>query len=882
MNRIFTDTKHMQSILELTADTMLLVSKEGLCIDISTHSDLWFLQEDYLFGKNVIEMLPERTRREIVPDLLRVFDTQTKFIRNYSLPTSRGQYYFKCLMYPYGDMVLCQYRDITERSNVKRQLEIANRKLNEAQKAALIGQWSFNNNTQLIFFSGYTSVLSREDLQSITLEQYIEYVVPEYKNLVYDFLMRNEETDLNTSIEYCMHLQGKVFYMRLKAHTRTREKDRSYTIEGYIQNVSDMQRQRNLINSLTSAINNANENISATKEDGTMIFANHTFRANYGIPENADVTQYKVYDLVGDVQSLDDWKKRCANINREGGSLEFIAPAPIRGNKDILAFRGLLHSVMDDEGETSYWSFTHNISDQIRREGKIKQLNNLLDAIMNHMPASIVVKDIEDNFNHIYQNREAYNRFNLIDKSDAIGKNDFELHSPETARLIHMEDTHIANTGEVFHRIFEDRDASGQRIVVDKVKMKIESEGFSPLILSIDWDITEVEEMRHQLELAKTKAETSDKLKSAFLANMSHEIRTPLNAIVGFSRIIMECDDPQQRRNYYSVVEANNERLLQLINEILDLSKIESGIVEFTINKVKLNELCDDVYNAHVFRCPPKVKLVYEPSDVWLTTRTDKNRVFQVISNLIGNALKFTSDGQISFGFREDGGRILFHVTDTGAGIAPDKVGRVFERFVKANNYVQGTGLGLSICKTIIERLGGEIGVTSVLGEGTSFYFTLPLQGIAETEETPTNSQTSNATASKDEAAQPSRMIRKKPNDISILVAEDTDSNFELLNAIIGRKYKLIRATDGIEAVTMFEEIVPDLILMDIKMPNLDGLEATKIIREISPDVPIIAQSAYAYEQDQRAAREAGCNDFIAKPIMIDALNKILSKWLPI
>ncbi len=872
----------MQRILQLTADTMLLVSKEGLCIDVSTHSDLWFLQEDYLLGKNLFGMLPPETRKEILPDIQRVFDRQMNFTRNYSLPTSRGHYYFKCIMYPYDGMVLCQYRDITERSNVKRQLEIANRKLSEAQKAARIGQWTFNTKDKLIYFNGYTGVLAREDTQSITLDQYIEYVVPDHRNLVYDFLIHNEETDINDSVNYRICVNGQIYYISIKAHTRTREKNGSCTIEGYIQNVSDMQRQQNLINTLTNAINNANEIISATKEDGTMIFANHTFRRCHGIPENADITQFKIYDVVGDLFSIDDWRKRCTNINRQGGSIEFVAHNPIHGNKEVLAYRGLLHAVLSDAGEVSYWSFTHDISDQIRREGKIKQLNKLLDAIMNHMPAGIVVKDIEDNFNHIYQNREAYNRFNLIDKQDAIGKNDFELHSPETAQLIHQEDTHIVETGEVFHRIFEDRNANGERIVVDKVKMKIESEGFAPLLLSIDWDITEAEEMRHQLELAKTKAETSDKLKSAFLANMSHEIRTPLNAIVGFSRIIMECDDAQQRRNYYSVVEANNERLLQLINEILDLSKIESGIVEFTIRKIKLNELCDDVYSAHVFRCPPKVQLIYEPSDVRLSTRTDKNRVFQVISNLIGNALKFTVNGHISFGFREEGGRILFHVTDTGSGIAPEKVGRVFERFVKANNYVQGTGLGLSICKTIIERLGGEIWVTSVLGEGTTFYFTLPLHGFEEMEEGMAAHTADHTADGKDDAAQPARIIRKKPEEISILVAEDTDSNFELLCAIIGKKYKLTRAVDGIEAVTMFEEISPDLVLMDIKMPNLDGLEATRIIREISPDVPIIAQSAYAYSQDQQAAREAGCSDFIAKPIMVDSLNRILGKWLPI
>ena len=176
-------------------------------------------------------------------------------------------------------------------------------------------------------------------------------------------------------------------------------------------------------------------------------------------------------------------------------------------------------------------------------------------------------------------------------------------------------------------------------------------------------------------------------------------------------------------------MESNNERLLQLINEILDLSKIESGIVEFTITPVRLHPLCKEIHDAHIFRCPEGVELIYEPSDENIVIDGDKNRIFQVISNLIGNAFKFTTTGHISYGYRREGKYVAFHVTDTGMGIAPDKVDRVFERFVKVNNFAQGTGLGLSICKTIIEALNGTIGVDSRPGEGARFWFTLPYNG---------------------------------------------------------------------------------------------------------------------------------------------------------
>ena len=193
------------------------------------------------------------------------------------------------------------------------------------------------------------------------------------------------------------------------------------------------------------------------------------------------------------------------------------------------------------------------------------------------------------------------------------------------------------------HWTVEGKDRNGNLIILDKRKIRVDGDELSsPIIVSIEWDVTELEMMKRELLSSKEKAEMSDSLKSAFLANMSHEIRTPLNAIVGFSHLIAESDDAEERKTYYNIVNANNERLLQLINEILDLSKIESGTIEFSFGPASLHNLCREVYDAHIFRTPQGVSLVYESSDESLMIETDKNRVFQVISNLIGNAVKFT------------------------------------------------------------------------------------------------------------------------------------------------------------------------------------------------------------------------------------------------
>ena len=365
------------------------------------------------------------------------------------------------------------------------------------------------------------------------------------------------------------------------------------------------------------------------------------------------------------------------------------------------------------------------------------------------------------------------------------------------------------------------------------------------------------------------KAERSNQLKSAFLANMSHEIRTPLNAILGFSRIIAETDNSEERLQYYDIVEKNNMRLQELINEILDLSKIESGMMEFNYAPVNLYTLCDDVKNTYRFRCQSGVELIFEKSDRSLYISTDRNRLFQIFSNLIGNATKFTQKGYISFGYKKVDDQILFHVTDTGTGIPAEKLPKIFDRFIMANESIAGTGLGLSISKIIAEKLGGKIWVNSEPGKGTTFTFTIPyisVNGEVKREKHTFTRYTDNKES-----------IQK---EIVILVAEDNQSNYDLIEAMIGKTYKLVHALDGMEAIQYYEKYSPDLILMDIKMPNLDGLDATRIIREVSPEIPVIAVSAYAYEKDKAAAIESGCNEFLIKPISPDLLKDTINKYL--
>lgn len=373
------------------------------------------------------------------------------------------------------------------------------------------------------------------------------------------------------------------------------------------------------------------------------------------------------------------------------------------------------------------------------------------------------------------------------------------------------------------------------------------------------------------------QAEKASRMKSLFLANMSHEIRTPLNAIEGFSRIMAETDSAEERMKFMEIIESNNARLLSLINEILDLSRVEAGEITIKKSSVNLNNLCQDLKQMFKFRCPDSVNMVWNSPNMMVTLNTDENRLVQVFSNLISNALKHTANGSITYGYRlvNDGQEVEFYVSDTGSGISPEDLPNIFETYVSkdAETMQNGYGLGLPLSKIIIEKMGGTISVNSELGKGSTFTFILPFDGtiggLQKNSRITTNSRTIRVST------------KTNSDDMKlILVAEDEDSNFELVRIVLAKRYRLIRAKNGIEAVTFSEDEKPDLILMDIRMPDMNGLDATRIIKEVNHDVPIIALSAYAFDENIREAKNAGCDGFLAKPFRVEDLIEVVNKYI--
>ena len=366
--------------------------------------------------------------------------------------------------------------------------------------------------------------------------------------------------------------------------------------------------------------------------------------------------------------------------------------------------------------------------------------------------------------------------------------------------------------------------------------------------------ITNRKKMEQELTTAKELAEESNRLKSAFLANMSHEIRTPLNAIVGFSGILASTEEEQEKQEYVSIIENNNTLLLQLISDILDLSKIEAGTLELNYSNIELNELMRELERGFLLRVKTDaVKLEFvEPAGPCMAY-TEKNRLSQLMINLVTNAIKFTEKGSIRFGYEMRENELYFYVTDTGCGIPKDKQQNIFGRFVKLNSFTQGTGLGLSICKTLMDHMGGRIGVESEEGKGSTFWFTLPYKPAVKED--------------KKQMPKDIQPVSIERNKLTILVAEDNASNYKLFESILKYDYHLIHAWDGMEAVEMFREHNPQIVLMDINMPVMDGYEATREIRKYSAKIPIIAVTAFAYASDEQKVMESGFDGYMPKPI---------------
>jgi signal transduction histidine kinase/CheY-like chemotaxis protein len=386
-------------------------------------------------------------------------------------------------------------------------------------------------------------------------------------------------------------------------------------------------------------------------------------------------------------------------------------------------------------------------------------------------------------------------------------------------------------------------------------------------------------EIESKLISAKEKAEESDKLKSTFLATMSHELRTPLNSIIGFSDIINPDIPFDKVVEYAKIINTSGNHLLKIVDDLFDVAMIESGEIKIIKDNFKIAALMNEVdqminsENSHLFKPDVEIRLEIPKDYQALEIYSDASKLKQILINLLKNALKFTESGHIEYGFsiksKSENPHVEFYVKDTGIGISKNKQNLIFEIFRQVEDSdtrtYEGTGIGLSICRKLVNLLGGEINVDSEINRGSNFYFTIPLTKPKE------------AYAKQDNSI----AIKKIPNK-TLLIVEDDKSSYEYLDAITkSLNSKIIWAKNGKEAIDICKSNKSiDLVLMDINMPVMDGYTATKKIKKFMPDLPIIAQTAYAIAGDKEKSLEAGCDDYISKPIKRQLFYNIIEKYL--
>jgi len=482
--------------------------------------------------------------------------------------------------------------------------------------------------------------------------------------------------------------------------------------------------------------------------------------------------------------------------------------------------------------------------------------NNALD-ILYRIKIDGTTEEISPSVNHVLG----------YTKEEVLGKSILMLYFDHKDREVLLNE--IIQNKEIKDYELRLRTKSGElKYVSLNSRLITDSKGKPSHIDGIMRDVSDVKKMTADLIYAKEKAEESDRLKTAFLHNISHEIRTPLNAIRGFSELL---SDPglctEESKKYSEIIIESSDRLLSLITEIINISSLETGQEKIIENEVNINSIFDVIEEQFQSRGQKEnITILSEPGlpNKDASIITDEAKLIQVLSKLVGNALKFTKEGSIRFGYSIKGNELEFYVRDTGIGISADEQKVIFQRFHQVdssmNRIYGGSGLGLAISKAYSELLGGRMWMTSEPGVGSVFYFTIPYKKVSRK-----NTEVG-------EVSDSEQKLTKNPK--ILLVAEDEDLNFLLVQRLLaGLNYIIIRAKDGKEVVDLCSsDLAIDLVLMDIKMPYLNGYDATAKIKKERPELPVIALTAYSSDEDKERAIMCGCSDFISKPFKREEL----------
>ena len=639
-----------------------------------------------------------------------------------------------------------------------------------------------------------------------------------------------------------------------------------------IEDITERMNHEDQIRILTSAVEQSPVSIVITDTNGNIEYINPKFSQITGYSPD-EVIHKNPRILKSNTRSSEEYKQLWETITSgQEWHGEFLN---VKKDGEFYTESASISPIVDEYGKIVHFiAVKEDITARKKTEEQIKKLSTALEQ----SPAMIVITDKTGKIEYVNAQFAAFLQY---PKDKIIGKNPRIFNPKHHSAESYQEMWESLKTGHVWQSEFRNRKKDGtafwENVTISPITGPDES--ISNFII-IKENITEKKLMINELIEAKEKAEESDRLKSAFLANMSHEIRTPMNGILGFAGLL---EDPgltgDEQKEYISIIEKSGARMLNIINEIVDISRIESGLIKVSIKESNINEQIVYVYDLLKLEAETKgIKLSFNNSlnDENARIHTDREKLYAILINLVKNAIKYTDNGSIEFGYVPDENVVMFFVKDTGIGIPADRQEVIFERFMQADisdiQARQGAGLGLSIAKAYVEMLGGKIWVESEFGIGTTFYFTHPLDGkpVIKTNMQIIDSADNNLT-----------QINQEDSGLKILIVEDDKISRKYLTTVISKiTNNIIHASSGNEAVDLclrFNDI--DLVLMDIRMPGMDGYEATHQIRQFNKEVIIIAQTAFGLISDREKSLAAGCNDYIAKPIKKEELLALIQSY---
>ena len=649
-----------------------------------------------------------------------------------------------------------------------------------------------------------------------------------------DYVLKNKLEKLGPAIKRALresHLQNE--YLKAIDDIRNKEKQYHMLIEGI------------------------NEGIMLSDSNDTIQFVNQQI---------CDMTGYKAEELIGRISTQTIYDSISRKIILEKNSLlmrgikDIFEIEILNKHKEKLWMRISGSPVFDDKGKVSgSISVFENINDRKKAEDELRKLTRAVDQ----SPGSIVITDTKGIIEYANPATVTLSGFSMEEMTS--GK--CNIFGSGKIRDEFEQIKESVKSGKIWDGEFQNRKKSGE--------IYWEAASISPILnnnseithfLVIKEDVTESKKLTHELTLAKEKAEENDRLKSAFLANISHEMRTPMNGILGFAELLkIPKLLPEAQKRYIHIIEQSGNRMLNIINDIVDISKIESGQMDIHIQETNVNLLLNELLLLYTSEASSKgLELSFSASlaDQICNIHTDRDRLKQILSYLIKNALKFTKFGAVTFGYTKKGDMLEFFVKDTGVGISKDQAETIFERFrqgsISFTRAYEGAGLGLSISKALVLLLGGEIWVNSMFGKGSDFFFRIP-------------------TLPQNKLSEQNIINKSKERDyrsVHILIAEEDENSILYITTVLEDENAIIlEARNGLQAVDLVKnhpEI--DMVLMDLKMPHMDDFEVIRQIKKLRPSIPIIAQTAYAFSKDEEKARQAGCDEFLSKPVLKQVL----------